>query len=150
MTLLTLSQTESLINWQCFILQETRLKQDLPILWVKPDITGRLQFIAVNSTQKVPSDSLYMEKRKYKSDKAKNEAVQSGILFTSGMIAGEGIVGILLAVLAVITVGDESVGDIINISDTISLGNIGGLVAFGLLLATIVLFCAKGAKSVKE
>ena len=91
-----------------------------------------------------------VEKRKYKSDKAKNEAVQSGILFTSGMIAGEGIVGILLAVLAVITVGDKSVGDIINISGTVSLGNVGGLVAFGLLLATIVLFCAKGAKSVKE
>ena len=91
-----------------------------------------------------------VEKRKYKSDKAKNEAVQSGVLFTSGMIAGEGIVGILLAVLAVITVGDKSLGDIINISDTISLGNIGGLVAFGLLLVTIVLFCAKGAKSVKE
>ena len=91
-----------------------------------------------------------VEKRKYKSDKAKNEAVQSGILFTSGMIAGEGIVGILLAVLAVITVDDKSVGDIINISGTVSLGNIGGLVAFGLLLATIVLFCAKGAKSVKE
>ena len=92
----------------------------------------------------------FVEKRKYSSDKAKEDAVQSGILYTSGLIAGEGIVGILLAVLAVITVGDESVGDIINISDTISLGNIGGLVAFGLLLATIVLFCAKGAKSVKE
>ena len=38
----------------------------------------------------------------------------------------------------------------IVISGTISLGNIGGLVAFGLLLVTIVLFCAKGAKSVKE
>ena len=91
-----------------------------------------------------------VEKRKYKSDKAKNEAVQSGILFTSGMIAGEGIVGILLAVLAVITVDDKSVGDIINISGTVSLGNIGGLVAFGLLLAVIMLFCAKGAKNVKE
>ena len=66
-------------------------------------------------------------------------------------IIPSGVVGILLAVLAVITVGDDkSLGDIINISDTISLGNIGGLVAFGLLLATIVLFCAKGAKSVKE
>jgi len=92
----------------------------------------------------------FVEKRKYKSEKAKNEAVQSGILFTSGMIAGEGIVGILLAVLAVITVGDKSVGDIINISDSFSLGNIGGLVAFGLLLVTIVLFANKGAKSVKE
>ena len=92
----------------------------------------------------------FVERRRYKSEKAKNEAVQSGILFTSGMIAGEGIVGILLAVLAVITVGDKSVGDIINISDRFSLGNIGGLVAFGLLLVTIVLFANKGAKNVRE
>ena len=91
-----------------------------------------------------------VEKRKYKSEKAKNEAVQSGILYTSGMIAGEGIVGIILAVLAVITVGDKSVGDIINISGTVSLGNVGGLVAFGALLVSIVAFCFKGAKSVKE
>ena len=91
-----------------------------------------------------------VENRKYKSEKAKNEAVQSGILYTSGMIAGEGIVGIILAVLAVITVGDKSVGDIINISGTISLGNIGGLVAFAALLVSIVVFCFKGAKSVKE
>lgn len=91
-----------------------------------------------------------VENRKYKSEKAKNEAVQSGILYTSGMIAGEGIVGIILAVLAVITVGDKSLGDIINISDTISLGNIGGLVAFAGLLVTILLFCFKGTKNVKE
>ena len=92
-----------------------------------------------------------VENRKYKSEKAKNEAVQSGILYTSGMIAGEGIVGIILAVLAVITVGDDkSLGDIINISDTISLGNIGGLVAFAGLLVTILLFCFKGTKNVKE
>ena len=91
-----------------------------------------------------------VENRKYKSEKAKNEAVQSGILYTSGRIAGEGIVGIILAVLAVITVGDKSLGDIINISDTISLGNIGGLVAFAGLLVTILLFCFKGAKNVKE
>ena len=92
----------------------------------------------------------FVEKRKYSSDKAKEDAVQSGILYTSGLIAGEGIVGILLAVLAVITVGDKSVGDIINISGSFSLGNIGGLVAFGVLLVSIVLFANKGAKSVKK
>ena len=92
----------------------------------------------------------FVEKRKYSSDKAKEDAVQSGILYTSGLIAGEGIVGILLAVLAVITVGDKSVGDIINISGSFSLGNIGGLVAFGVLLVSIVLFANKGSKSVKK
>ena len=92
----------------------------------------------------------FVEKRKYKSEKAKSEAIQSGILYTSGMIAGEGIVGILLAVLAVITVGDKSLGDIINISGSFSLGNIGGLVAFGLLLVSIVLYTNKGAKSAND
>ncbi|MBR5217476.1 MAG: oligopeptide transporter, OPT family, partial [Oscillospiraceae bacterium] len=92
----------------------------------------------------------FVEKRKYSSDKAKEDAVQSGILYTSGLIAGEGIVGILLAVLAVITVGDKSVGDIINISGSFSLGNIGGLVAFGVLLVSIVLFANKGSKSAKK
>ena len=92
----------------------------------------------------------FVEKRKYKSEKAKSEAIQSGILYTSGMIAGEGIVGILLAVLAVITVGDKSLGDIINISGSFSLGNIGGLVAFGLLLVSIVLYTNKGAKNAND
>ena len=58
--------------------------------------------------------------------------------------------GILLAVLAVITVGDKSLGDIINISGSFSLGNIGGLVAFGVLLMSIMLFANKGSKSAKE
>ena len=40
-----------------------------------------------------------VEKRKYKSEKAQNDAVQSGVLYASGMIAGEGLVGILLAAM---------------------------------------------------
>lgn len=76
---------------------------------------------------------LYLEKRKYSSEKARTEMVQSGILYTSGLIAGEGIVGILLAVLAV-------AGLNLDISGTINLGNIGGLVFFALLLASILKF----------
>ena len=91
-----------------------------------------------------------VEKRKYSSEKAKNDAIQSGVLYTSGMIAGEGIVGIILAVLAVITVNDRSVGEIIDLSGSFSLGNIGGLVAFGLLLVSIVLYAHKGAGSTKK
>ena len=59
------------------------------------------------------------------------------------------VMNILLAVLAVITVGDKSLGDIINISGSFSLGNIGGLVAFALLLVSIVAYCNEGAKSAK-
>ena len=39
----------------------------------------------------------YLEKRKCGSEKEKNDSVQSGVLYSSGLIAGEGIVGILLA-----------------------------------------------------
>ena len=43
----------------------------------------------------------WFEKRKC-SDEERGEAVSCGILYTSGMIAGEGLVGILLAVFAII------------------------------------------------
>ena len=86
---------------------------------------------------------LFVEKRKYASEKAKNDCIQSGILYTSGMIAGEGVVGILLAVFAV-------VGLNVDISSKINLGNIGGLVFFALLLLTIVFFCNKGKKAAKN
>ena len=75
----------------------------------------------------------YLEKRRYSSEKAKEEVVQSGILYTSGLIAGEGIVGILLAVFAVIGLN-------VDISDRISLGNIGGLAFFALLILSILRF----------
>lgn len=93
----------------------------------------------------------YLEKRKYASEKAKNDCVQSGVLYTSGLIAGEGLVGILLAVLAIWKVGDKSVGKIIDLSARgISIGRIGGLVVFAVLLFTIYLFAKKGEKSSKS
>ena len=87
-----------------------------------------------------------VEKRTYQSEKAKNSSIQSGILYTSGMIAGEGIVGILMAVLAVIEVNGVSIGDLMNLSGQMSLGNIGGLVFFVLLLGSIILFASQGTK----
>ena len=86
---------------------------------------------------------LFVEKRKYASEKEKNDSIQSGILYTSGMIAGEGVVGILLAVFAVLNISTD-------ISGIISLGNIGGLVFFALLLLTIIFFCNKGRKAAKN
>ena len=97
-----------------------------------------------------------MEKRKYASETEKNNSIQSGILYTSGMIAGEGVVGILLAVFAVIKLGVDDAGNPmtlasrIDLSGMISLGSIGSLVAFGLLLLSIILFCNKGRKSEKN
>ena len=86
---------------------------------------------------------LFVEKRKYASEKEKSDSIQSGILCTSGMIAGEGVVGILLAVFAVAKVNTD-------ISDKVNLGNIGGLVCFALLLLSILYFCSKGRKAAKN
>ncbi len=95
----------------------------------------------------------YLEKRKYHSEKDKDDAVQSGVLYSSGLIAGEGIVGILLAVLAVIPMGLSAEGkalylsDKINISEIFSLGKIGGLVFFAIILFTIYGFATKNSKN---
>ena len=94
----------------------------------------------------------FLEKRKYASEKDKNDTVQSGVLYSSGLIAGEGIVGILLAVLAIIPAGmsDEGVAlyvsDKINFSKVFSIGNIGGLICFAVILFTIYLFATKDSK----
>lgn len=98
----------------------------------------------------------YLEKRKYASEKAKNDCIQSGVLYTSGLIAGEGIIGILLAVFAIIPVGALSLGDKISLTNpdnffgfTVSLGNLGGLVFFAVLLFTVYYFARKGEKASK-
>lgn len=83
-----------------------------------------------------------LEKRKYKSDDDKNSCIQSGVLFTSGMIAGEGVIGILLAVFAVFNIN-------LDVSNVINFGNVGGLVAFTFLLALIYFFAISPLKSKK-
>ena len=82
----------------------------------------------------------FVEKKKYASEKDKTESVQSGVLYTSGLIAGEGIVGILLAVCAIIPFQGSTFGDFLNISEYVNLGNIGGLIFFGILLLSILKF----------
>ena len=72
-------------------------------------------------------------------EEEKKEIVSNGILFCSGMIAGEGLVGILLAVLAVF--GVDKVIDLsgkLGISASVS--NIGGLVMLGLVILSILKF----------
>ena len=94
----------------------------------------------------------FLEKRKYSSDKVKANVVQSGVLYSSGLIAGEGIVGILLAVLAIIPIGvDEKgvtlyVSNAIDFSEKFSIGQIGGLICFAVILFTIYLFATKEQK----
>ena len=75
----------------------------------------------------------------YDSDAARKDGSDRGVLYAAGMIAGEGIVGILLAVLAVFGVADK-----INLSSVYgnafqSVGNWVGLAAFVVLLAIFIL-----------
>lgn len=63
-------------------------------------------------------------------EKIIKEKVDSGILFSSGLIAGEGLIGILLAVLAIIPAGvDLTVADRIGFGNNI-LGQWGSLAFF--------------------
>ena len=94
----------------------------------------------------------YLEKRKYSADKVKDNVVQSGVLYSSGLIAGEGIVGILLAVLAIIPIGVDEKGATLYVSNAIdfgskfSIGQIGGLICFAVILLSIYLFAVKEQK----
>ena len=74
-----------------------------------------------------------------KEGKKKEKTISNGILFCSGMIAGEGLVGILLAVLAVV-----GVGEVLDLSKFISLPawvlSIGSIVVFGLIILSLLKF----------
>lgn len=89
---------------------------------------------------------LYFDKKKNISEEERGQVVENGILYTSGLIAGEGLVGILLAVFAIIPIGASTLGDVINISEIISLGNIGGLIFFLFLIFTIFKFSTSKKK----
>ena len=75
---------------------------------------------------------------KMKGDK-KDGIIQNGVLFCSGMIAGEGLVGILLAVLAVL-----NVSSVIDLSGVLNLPvwaqNVGSIVVFGLVILSLLKF----------
>ncbi|MBQ1988535.1 MAG: oligopeptide transporter, OPT family [Clostridia bacterium] len=80
---------------------------------------------------------LVLEKIKYKNENHKQGVINDGILFCSGMIAGEGLVGIALALLAVF-----GISSVIDLSKYIpaSVMNIGGLVLFGIIILTLLKF----------
>lgn len=64
-----------------------------------------------------------------------NGEASGGVLFCSGLIAGEGLVGILLAVLAVIGVADK-----INLSGAINTGTMGGIALLAIMIACVFIF----------
>ncbi len=81
---------------------------------------------------------LVMDKLNRKEEE-KKAIVNDGILFCSGMIAGEGLVGILLALLAVF--GIDSALDLsakLGIPTVVS--NVGGIVLFAVIILTVLKF----------
>ncbi len=80
----------------------------------------------------------FERKKKGQDETERREAVERGVLYSSGMIAGEGLVGILLAVFAIVKIKGETLAARINLDGM--LGNWGGVAFFVLLLASMVYF----------
>lgn len=84
-----------------------------------------------------------------KNEEEKKLIVNDGILFCSGMIAGEGLVGILLALLAVF--GLDSVIDIsgkLNIPQWVS--SVGSIVVFALIILCLLKFSVWKKRRLKK
>ena len=84
---------------------------------------------------------LFLDKMK-EAEAKKKEMISNGTLYCAGMIAGEGLVGILMAVLAIIKVGDNSIaaiiGGLFNLSG--AAGNIVGLIVLALMILSLLKF----------
>ena len=82
---------------------------------------------------------LFFDRMKKREEAEKNRIVNDGILFCSGMIAGEGLVGILLALFAVF-----GIDSVFNISGLLnlpaSIANIASLAVFALVVLSLLKF----------
>lgn len=98
-----------------------------------------------------------LDRRKAKNGaniKAIDEKIDSGVLYSSGLIAGEGLIGIILAILAVIPAGVDTEGNPLSVLGRIAFGNemlgkYGALAFFGLLTISLLKysFWKKGEKN---
>lgn len=76
---------------------------------------------------------------KMKNEEKRNRVTNDGVLFCSGMIAGEGLMGILLAVLTVFGVSDAlDISGVLNLPVWAS--NVGALVVFALVILVLLKF----------
>ncbi len=82
---------------------------------------------------------LALDKIKGKKAEHKEEIVNDGILFCSGMIAGEGLVGIVLALLAVFGV-DKALNLSAKLGIPSAVSDLGGLLLFALIILTVLKF----------
>ncbi|MBQ1198059.1 MAG: oligopeptide transporter, OPT family [Spirochaetaceae bacterium] len=81
----------------------------------------------------------FVEKKKAKaSEQEQKETVEKGILYCSGLIAGEGVIGMILAIFAIIPVANGTLADAINLN--YPLGQIGSVIFFIGIIASILYF----------
>ncbi len=74
-----------------------------------------------------------LDRRKGVDEKTKTAQATDGTLYCAGMIAGEGLVGILLAIFAVVGVS-------VDMSGVVSFGNIGGVVLMIIMILSLLKF----------
>ena len=74
-----------------------------------------------------------LDRRKGVDEKTKTAQATDGTLYCAGMIAGEGLVGILLAIFAV-------AGISLDMSGVVNLGNIGGVVLMIIMILSLLKF----------
>ena len=74
-----------------------------------------------------------LDRRKGVDEKTKTAQATDGTLYCAGMIAGEGLVGILLAIFAVVGIN-------LDMSGVVSLGNIGGVVLMIIMILSLLKF----------
>ena len=80
-----------------------------------------------------------------KKSESKNKDAGSGILFCSGMIAGEGLVGIILAILAVAGIDSK-----LDLSGSLNLGTVGGIILLAVMIACVFVFAKNKKTSSKK
>ena len=76
---------------------------------------------------------MFMDRRKNVDEETKTKQSTDGTLYCAGMIAGEGLVGILLAIFAVFGIN-------LSLGDSVNFGNIGGVVLMILMILSLLKF----------
>ena len=102
----------------------------IPVL---PVAIGLYLPLELSSTIMIGGIIRWFVDKKSSAKEKKNEA-GSGILFCSGLIAGEGLVGIILAILAVIGVSDS-----LDFSGKLNTGIIGSIVLMIIMIACVAI-----------
>lgn len=77
----------------------------------------------------------YVEKKEMEKEEDRKGVINKGILFCSGMIAGEGLVGILLAVFAIL-----GLDKIFDFSDKLNTGILGGIILLAAMIFCVLKF----------